>query len=103
MRWGNERRARRAIVAVPRRRPAAPVATHTRADDLHAVAAETRGEDRLEIRFRARARQVQIRFTQGVDERADDVRAADGDAAGGADVGAEPIEEHDLTVEEHHR
>src|SRR5690349_18117238 len=31
------------------------------------------------------------------------MRAADGDAAGGADVGTQPIEEDDLPIEQHHR
>src|SRR5438477_9526443 len=34
---------------------------------LAAVAAETRGEDRLQVRFRSRPGEIQIRFAQRVD------------------------------------
>src|SRR5688500_6369512 len=52
-------------------------------------AAQSRGEERAEIRFGACARQIESGFGQAVDQRADDVSAADGDAAAGADVGAQ--------------
>src|ERR671918_436806 len=67
---------------------------------LDAVTSQARSQDRFEVGLRAGAREVEVGFAQGVDERANHVRAADGDAAGGADVGAEPIEEDDLTIEE---
>src|SRR5689334_8022427 len=70
---------------------------------LHAVAAETRGEDGFQIRFGSCAGQIEIRFTEGIDQRTDDMRPTDGHAAGGADVGAQPIEENDLPVEQDDR
>src|SRR4051812_1399040 len=68
---------------------------------LHSISTEARGEDGFEVRLGARAGEIEIGLAQRIDQRADDVRAADGDAAGGADVSAEPIQEDDLPVEEH--
>src|SRR5690606_26728662 len=67
---------------------------------LAVVMTESCSEHRLEIALRPRRREVEIRFAQRVDERADHVRAADGRAACGSDVSAEPIQEHDLSIKQ---
>src|SRR5262245_28448164 len=72
-----------------------------RAQDLDAVPAEASGENRSEVGFGPRAGQIEIGFGQGVNQRADDMRAADRNAARRADVRAKPIEKHDLPVEQH--
>ena len=63
------------------------------------MSAQPSAQHRLEVGFRPRASEIQIRFTECVDEGANDVRAADGHAAHGADVCAEPVEEYDLPIE----
>src|SRR3954464_11208242 len=69
---------------------------------LDAIAAEACREDCLEVGLRAGARQVEIGFAERVDQRADDMGAADRDAARRANVGTEPVEEYDLPIEQDH-
>src|SRR5262245_41360629 len=73
-----------------RTRPSEPIeATEGLNPGSDAVSAEARGEDGLEVGFRARAGQIEIRFAERVDQGANHVRAADRDAAGRTDVRAE--------------
>ena len=55
---------------------------------------------RLEVGLRRRRGQVDVGVGDGVEQRADQLRAADGGAALRADVRGEAIEEHDLAVEQ---
>src|SRR4026208_916975 len=65
-----------------------------------AIASQARGKNRFQVGFRARAGQVEVRFAERVDQRANDVCAADRDATRRPDVGAKAIEKHDLAVEQ---
>jgi hypothetical protein len=59
------------------------------------------GEDRcLEIRFGRRRGQIDIRVGHGIEQRANELRPADGGAALGANVRSKPVEEDYLPVEE---
>ena len=64
------------------------------------IAAEAGENCRLEIGFRRRGRQVDVRVGHRVDQRPEQLRAADRGAALRADIGGEAIEEDDLAVEE---
>jgi hypothetical protein len=55
-----------------------------------------------EIFFGSAGGEVDVRLRERVDQRANDMRAADGRAACRADVGAQPVQKHDLTVHEDH-
>src|SRR3954468_15892118 len=67
---------------------------------LAAIPSKARRQDRFEVRFGPGAGQIEIGFAQGVDQRADHVRPADGNAARRADVSAQAIEKDDLAVEQ---
>src|SRR5512138_143710 len=66
-----------------------------------AVSTEPRGKNGLEVGFRARAGQIEIRFAECVDQCANHVCPTDGDAARRADVSAQTIEKYNLAVEQH--
>src|SRR5439155_10295179 len=56
---------------------------------------------RLEVGLRHGGGQIDVGVCDRVEQRADQLCAADGGAALRADVGGEPIEKHDLAVEQH--
>src|SRR3989442_15487058 len=65
-----------------------------------AVATEPGRQHRFEIGLRSRTGEVQVRLAQRIDQRANHVRAADRDATGRPDVGAQAIEKDDLSIEQ---
>src|SRR3982750_250186 len=71
--------------------------------ELHPVPAKSSKDGRLQIVFRRRRRQIQIGISDRVEERANQLCAADGRAALRADIRGKTIQEDDLPVEQHDR
>ena len=67
---------------------------------LHPILSQTGEHRRLQIRFRRRRRQIDVSIGNRIEQRANELRPADGGAALGADVGRQPIEKDDLPVEQ---
>ena len=64
---------------------------------------EARGDERADVGLRRRRRDVEACLADGVHERANQLRAADGRAVARPNARDEAVEEDDLPIEEHHR